>query len=34
VILGAGRVIADLPRGTLSADAIHRLYALHTEDAR
>ena len=28
------RVIVDTPRGTLSADEIHRLYALHTEDAR
>jgi len=33
VILAAGRIILDAPRGTLSADEIHRLYALHTEDA-
>jgi heme ABC exporter ATP-binding subunit CcmA len=33
VILANGRIIADTPLGTLSADEIHRLYALHTEDA-
>jgi heme ABC exporter ATP-binding subunit CcmA len=31
VILAGGRIILDTPRGTLSADEIHRLYALHTE---
>ncbi|MBM3217941.1 MAG: heme ABC exporter ATP-binding protein CcmA [Candidatus Rokubacteria bacterium] len=33
VILANGRIIADTPRGTLGAEEIHRLYALHTEDA-
>jgi heme ABC exporter ATP-binding subunit CcmA len=33
VILANGRIILDAPRGTLSGDEIHRLYALHTEDA-
>ncbi len=33
VILASGRIILDTPRGTLSAEEIHRLYALHTEDA-
>ena len=33
VILANGRIILDAPRGTLSADEIHRLYALHTEEA-
>jgi len=32
VILAAGRIVLDAPRGTLSADEIHRLYALHTEE--
>jgi heme ABC exporter ATP-binding subunit CcmA len=34
VILANGRIIVDQPRGALSADEIHRLYTLHTEDAR
>ncbi len=34
VILANGTIIVDQPRGTLSADEIHRLYTLHTEDAR
>jgi heme exporter protein A len=33
VILSGGRIVFDTPRGTLSGDEIHRLYALHTEDA-
>jgi heme ABC exporter ATP-binding subunit CcmA len=33
VILAGGRIILDAPRGTLSGEEIHRLYALHTEDA-
>jgi heme ABC exporter ATP-binding subunit CcmA len=33
VILANGRIILDTPRGTLSGDEIHRLYALHTEEA-
>ena len=33
VILANGRIILDAPRGTLHGDEIHRLYALHTEDA-
>ena len=33
VILAGGRLILDAPRGALSADEIHRLYALHTEEA-
>jgi heme ABC exporter ATP-binding subunit CcmA len=33
VILASGRVIADTARGTLGAEEIHRLYALHTEGA-
>jgi heme ABC exporter ATP-binding subunit CcmA len=33
VILANGRIIVDTPRGTLGAEEIHRLYALHTEDA-
>ena len=32
VILANGRIILDAPRGTLSGDEIHRLYALHTEE--
>jgi heme ABC exporter ATP-binding subunit CcmA len=32
VILAGGRILLDAPRGTLSADEIHRLYGLHTED--
>ena len=32
VILAGGRIVCDVPRGTLSPDEIHRLYALHTED--
>ena len=32
VILANGRIILDAPRGTLSGDEIHRLYALHTEN--
>ena len=31
--LSGGRLILDAPRGALSADEIHRLYALHTEEA-
>ena len=33
VILANGRIILDAPRGALGADEIHRLYALHTEEA-
>ena len=33
VILANGRVIVDTPRGTLSAEEVHKLYALHTEEA-
>ena len=33
VILANGRIILDAPRGTLNGDEIHRLYALHTEEA-
>jgi len=33
VILASGRIILDAPRGTLGGDEIHRLYALHTEEA-
>jgi len=33
VILANGRILHDAPRGTLRGDEIHRLYALHTEDA-
>jgi len=33
VILANGRIILDAPRGTLSGDEIHKLYALHTEEA-
>ena len=33
VILANGRIVLDAPRGTLRGDEIHRLYALHTEDA-
>ena len=33
VILANGRIILDAPRGTLGGDEIHRLYALHTEEA-
>jgi heme ABC exporter ATP-binding subunit CcmA len=33
VILANGRIILDTPRGTLRGEEIHRLYALHTEDA-
>ena len=32
VILASGRIILDAPRGTLSGEEIHRLYALHTEN--
>ena len=32
VILANGRIVFDAPRGTLSGDEIHRLFALHTED--
>jgi heme exporter protein A len=32
VILAGGRIILDAPRGALSADEIHRLYTLHTEE--
>jgi heme ABC exporter ATP-binding subunit CcmA len=33
VILAGGRIILDAPRGALSADEIHRLYMVHTEEA-
>jgi heme ABC exporter ATP-binding subunit CcmA len=33
VILAGGRIIVDTPRGSLTTEEIHRLYALHTEDA-
>jgi ABC-type multidrug transport system ATPase subunit len=33
VILAGGRIIVDTPRGTLRGEEIHRLYALHTEEA-
>jgi ABC-2 type transport system ATP-binding protein len=33
VVLAGGRVACDTPRGTLSSEDVHRLYALHTEDA-
>lgn len=33
VILANGRIILDTPRGALSGDEIHRLFALHTEEA-
>jgi ABC-type uncharacterized transport system ATPase component len=33
MILANGRIVADTPRGTLSGDDVHRLYALHTEYA-
>jgi heme ABC exporter ATP-binding subunit CcmA len=32
-ILAAGAIALDTPRGTLSADDVHRLYTLHAEDA-
>jgi ABC-type multidrug transport system ATPase subunit len=33
VILAGGRIIVDTPRGNLRGEEIHRLYALHTEEA-
>ena len=33
VILAGGRVIVDMPRGSLRGEELHRLYALHTEEA-
>jgi heme ABC exporter ATP-binding subunit CcmA len=33
VILAGGRVVVDTPRGTHSAEEVHKLYALHTEEA-
>jgi heme ABC exporter ATP-binding subunit CcmA len=33
VILANGRAVLDRPRGTLSAEDVHRLYAMHTEEA-
>ena len=33
VILANGRIVLDRPRGTLSAEDVHRLYAMHTEEA-
>jgi hypothetical protein len=33
LLLANGRIVADTPRGTLSGDDVHRLYALHTEYA-
>jgi heme ABC exporter ATP-binding subunit CcmA len=33
VILAGGHIIVDTPRGTLRGEEIHRLYALHTEEA-
>jgi len=33
VILAGGAIALDTPRGALSADDVHRLYALHAEDA-
>jgi heme exporter protein A len=33
VILAGGRIVLDVARETVGADEIHRLYALHTEDA-
>jgi heme ABC exporter ATP-binding subunit CcmA len=32
-ILAGGAIALDTPRGALSADDVHRLYALHAEDA-
>jgi ABC-type multidrug transport system ATPase subunit len=32
-ILAGGAIALDTPRGTLSADDVHRLYTLHAEDA-
>jgi ABC-type multidrug transport system ATPase subunit len=31
-ILAQGRVAVDLPRGDLSSEEVHRLYAMHAED--
>jgi heme ABC exporter ATP-binding subunit CcmA len=33
VILVGGRIIVDAPRGTMTAEEIHRFYTLHTEEA-
>ena len=31
--LANGKIVLDRPRGTLTAEDVHRLYAMHTEEA-